>query len=316
MKIALTTDHAGFEAIKALQTYVEGLGHECVYFGPESFDAYDDYPDFIFPAAQAVADGSVERAIIMGGSGQGEAIAANRLPGVRAAVFYGPESAKVAIDAEGHKNTDPYEIINLSRQHNDANVLSLSSRFLTLDQMKKAIRLWLAEPYSRQERHTRRLNKLDSFIGLRQQNEDVIAPRLQVAFLLAIALYYLMGVVAVLQAYVTPGAYVSSATWWYQISIWALPIVYILLGMSFVWKRYHHALERIFFGSLLGVVGFIVYSSVLTFLTMMNDTYVWFVQDFQSSNIWNAFGFNWALMLLGLTVFTGVIALLNGKRER
>lgn len=161
MKIAITTDHAGFEQLKELRNYLESLGHECVDFGPQTFDAEDDYPDFMFPAAQAVASGECEVGVIMGGSGQGEAIAANRVKGVRAALFYGPVTAKVAIDAEGTMSDDPYEIVKLSRQHNNANILSLSGRFLTMDEMKQACQIWLATPFSDAERHARRIAKLD-----------------------------------------------------------------------------------------------------------------------------------------------------------
>ncbi len=161
MKIAITTDHAGFEALKDLKTYLESLGHECIDYGPTVFDAEDDYPDFMFPAARAVANGVCERGVIMGGSGQGEAIAANRIPGVRTALFYGPVQAKQPIDAEGTMSDDPYEIVKLSRQHNDANVLSLSGRFLALDEMKTALKIWLETPFSGAERHARRIRKLD-----------------------------------------------------------------------------------------------------------------------------------------------------------
>jgi ribose 5-phosphate isomerase B len=162
MKIAITTDHTGFEALKELASFLESLGHTCVNFGPSSFDPDDDYPDFIFPAAQAVADKSCDVAIIMGGSGQGEAMAANRIKGARCAVFYGPVVAKVAIDIEGNMSDDPYEIVKLSRQHNNANVLSLSARFLTMDQMKQASKIWLETPITDVERHLRRIEKLDS----------------------------------------------------------------------------------------------------------------------------------------------------------
>lgn len=161
MKIAITTDHAGFEQLKELRSFLESLGHECVDFGPQRFDAEDDYPDFMFPAAQAVANGECEVGIIMGGSGQGEAIAANRVKGVRAALFYGPVVSKIAIDAEGTMSDDPYEIVKLSRQHNNANVLSLSARFLSMDEMKQACEIWLNTPFSDAERHARRIAKLD-----------------------------------------------------------------------------------------------------------------------------------------------------------
>lgn len=164
MKIAVTTDHAGFEALQELKVFLGSLGHECVDFGPERFDADDDYPDFMFPAAKAVAAGDCEAGIILGGSGQGEAMAANRIKGVRCTLFYGPVTAKTAVDAEGNQSDDPYEILRLSRQHNHANVLSLSSRFLTLDEMKQAIEIWLSTPYSEAERHVRRVHKLDEAV--------------------------------------------------------------------------------------------------------------------------------------------------------
>ncbi|MEK7599932.1 MAG: RpiB/LacA/LacB family sugar-phosphate isomerase [Patescibacteria group bacterium] len=161
MKLAITTDHAGFEALQQLKTYLESLGHECVDYGPTEFAAEDDYPDFMFPAARAVADGECEAGVILGGSGQGEAMAANRIKGARCALFYGPVAAKTAIDAEGTLSDDPYEILRLSRQHNHANILSLSARFLSLEEMQKAIVIWLDTPYSDVERHVRRVHKLD-----------------------------------------------------------------------------------------------------------------------------------------------------------
>jgi ribose 5-phosphate isomerase B len=161
MKIAVTTDHAGFEALRELKIFLESLGHDIVDFGPQTFDANDDYPDFIFPAARAVANGECETGIIFGGSGQGEAMAANRIKGVRCALFYGPVKAKTAVDAEGNMSDDPYEILRLSRQHNHANVLSLSGRFLSPEEVKQAVEIWLATPYSDTERHVRRVKKLD-----------------------------------------------------------------------------------------------------------------------------------------------------------
>jgi ribose 5-phosphate isomerase B len=161
MKIAVTTDHTGFEALRELKQFLESLGHEIVNFGPASFDLDDDYPDFMFPAARAVASGECQAGIILGGSGQGEAMAANRVKGARCALFYGPVSAKTTIDAEGSISDDPYEILRLSRQHNHANVLSLAARFLTLEEMKNAVDIWLKTPYSIEERHSRRVHKLD-----------------------------------------------------------------------------------------------------------------------------------------------------------
>lgn len=161
MKIAVATDHAGFEQLKQLVAYLESEGHECQDFGPAHLDPADDYPDFILPAARAVAAGECEVGIIMGGSGQGEAMAANRVRGVRCTMFYGPAAAKTAVDAEGRTSDDPYEILRLSRQHNHANMLSLSARFLDEEEIKKAVDIWLAASYDEAERHTRRAAKLD-----------------------------------------------------------------------------------------------------------------------------------------------------------
>jgi ribose 5-phosphate isomerase B len=161
MKIALSTDHAGYEALKQLKQFLESLGHECFDYGPQQFQPDDDFPDFIFTAAQAVANGSCDAGIIFGGSGEGEAMAANRIRGVRCAVFYGPAVAKAPIDAEGNKSDDPYEILKLSRLHNHANMLSLAGRFLDNEQINHAAEVWLAAPYSDEARHVRRINKLD-----------------------------------------------------------------------------------------------------------------------------------------------------------
>lgn len=161
MKIAVSTDHAGYEALKRLVEFLQSMGHEVVDYGPQSLNMDDDYPDFILPAAHAVATGDCEKGIILGGSGNGEAMAANRVKGIRCALFYGPVLAKEAVDAEGNMSDDPYEIVKLSRQHNDANMLSLSGRFLTLDEMHQAIRIWLDTPFTGLERHSRRIKKLD-----------------------------------------------------------------------------------------------------------------------------------------------------------
>lgn len=162
MKIALSTDHAGFEELKHLQQFLSRQGYECINFGPESLDSTDDYVDFVIPAAKAVANGECETGIIWGGSGQGEAMAANRIRGARCAVYYGPADAKRAINAEGRAAQDRLEILRLSREHNHANMLSLAARFLDQTQIEEAVIVWLNTPFSDVERHNRRVKKLDS----------------------------------------------------------------------------------------------------------------------------------------------------------
>ena len=161
MKIALTTDHAGFSQAKELTEFLEDLGYQVEYFGPKSMQPSDDYPKFIAPAAKAVASGKCRLGIILGGSGQGEAMSANRIQGVRCAVYYGPAVAKHVIDAEGHVSHDTHEVVKLSRQHNDANMLSLAARFVGVDDMKHVIKLWLGTGFSNEPRHVRRIAELD-----------------------------------------------------------------------------------------------------------------------------------------------------------
>lgn len=162
MKIALSTDHAGYEPLQKLQTFLEAKGHECINFGPQQLNPEDDYPDFIKPAAEAVASGQCQFGIILGGSGQGEAMVANRYKGIRCALYYGPATPLGVIDAEGNLATDQYEIVRLGRQHNNANMLSLAGRFLDQESIAHAVAIWLETPFSGLERHQRRINKLDT----------------------------------------------------------------------------------------------------------------------------------------------------------
>ena len=162
MKIALSTDHAGFSQAASLRHYLEEQGHECIYFGPSSYEPEDDYPDFIKPAAEAVAGGECDAGIIFGGSGQGEAMVANRTKGIRCGVFYGPANVRNTIDAEGSTAKDEYEILRLNRRHNNANILSLGGRFLSEDEAIKAVSIWLQTPFENEDRHLRRINKIDA----------------------------------------------------------------------------------------------------------------------------------------------------------
>jgi ribose 5-phosphate isomerase B len=161
MNIALSSDHTGFEQIKDLQFFLESQGHSVQNFGPKTLSITDDYPDYIFLAAQAVASGSCEKGIVLGGDGQGEAMAANRLKGVRCGVYYGPAVVGRIIDENGRVSSSPFEIVRLTRQHNDANMLSIAARFVSLNDMQNVIKLWLDTPFSGEPRHTRRIDKLD-----------------------------------------------------------------------------------------------------------------------------------------------------------
>jgi ribose 5-phosphate isomerase B len=150
MKVIFASDHAGFELKEKLKVYVATLGYEVEDLGAHIYDANDDYPDIIAPAAHAVAAQNNTKGIILGGSGQGEAIVANRVPGVRAIVYYGEPAGEHA-----------EHIIPLSREHNDANILSLGARFLSEEHAKEAVRLWLSTSFSNDERHARRIARID-----------------------------------------------------------------------------------------------------------------------------------------------------------
>jgi len=144
MKIYLATDHAGFELKNYIKGYLLSEGFDIEDCGAYNFEPLDDYPDFIIPAAKKVAKNSNSRGIIIGGSGQGEAIAANRIKGVRAVVYY----------------DGPSEIVKLSRMHNNANIISLGARFVSPDRSIEILTLWLSEKFEG-GRHEKRINKLD-----------------------------------------------------------------------------------------------------------------------------------------------------------
>ena len=144
MKIHLATDHAGLDFKNNLKDHLIKKNYQVEDHGAHEYDALDDYPDFIFPCAKAVAKDSESRGIILGGSGQGEAMAANRVKGVRAAVFY----------------NGPDQIIKLSRAHNNANILSIGARFMNESEIYRVIEIWLNEPFEG-GRHVRRIEKLD-----------------------------------------------------------------------------------------------------------------------------------------------------------
>ncbi len=159
LKIYFAADHAGFDLKNALVEHVRTLGYEVEDMGASTLDAADDYPDFITPCAERVAAERGTFGILIGGSGQGEAMAANRVAGVRAAVFYGPMQVTAALDVEGDHSEDGYDAVRLPRRHNNANVLSIGARFVSGDEADEAVRVFLETPFSGDERHRRRLAK-------------------------------------------------------------------------------------------------------------------------------------------------------------
>ena len=146
MTIYLASDHAGFELKNILVEFLRAQGRDVEDMGPAALQPGDDYPDFIKPLAQKVAQNKGSFGIALGGSGEGESIAANRVEGARAAEYYGGN----------------LDIVRLAREHNDANVLSLGARFINTEHAKEAVELFLSTPFSGDERHARRIKKLDA----------------------------------------------------------------------------------------------------------------------------------------------------------
>lgn len=174
MKIYLASDHAGFELKNRIKEFLTHEGHTIEDCGAFSYEPTDDYPDFIAKAAEAVSkceEGSPSSflaslgtrsgrlqcgGIVIGGSGQGEAMVANRYKNVRAAVFYSPA---IALASAGGDRVDPLQIVRLSREHNDANVLSIGARFVKEKDALEAVKIWLETPFSGDPRHVRRIDK-------------------------------------------------------------------------------------------------------------------------------------------------------------
>lgn len=142
MKIALGCDHAGFDYKEAIKKHLTAAGHEVKDFGTHSKERCD-YPDFIRPAAQAVAKGECERGIVLGGSGNGEAIVANRIKGVRCGLCWDLVSAR------------------LNREHNDGNVLSLGQRMISIENCLEIVDVWLKTKFEG-GRHIARIQKIDA----------------------------------------------------------------------------------------------------------------------------------------------------------
>jgi ribose 5-phosphate isomerase B len=149
MRVHLGSDHAGLELKEHLLGWLADHGHEVVDHGPFVYDALDDYPVFCLRAADGVAadlqDGTTSLGVVIGGSGNGEAIAANKVPGVRAALVWNEETAVLA------------------RQHNDANVISVGGRLHTLEEMTRFVEVFLDTGFSGDERHARRIRMLADY---------------------------------------------------------------------------------------------------------------------------------------------------------
>lgn len=144
MKVYIGTDHAGYELKEKLKVYIGELGHDVEDMGAFELESDDDYPDFIRAVAEAVSNDNESMGVVLGGSGQGEAMCANKVPGVRAALYYGGN----------------LDIIKVSRVHNDANILSLGARFISENEAKEVIKVFFETSFSGEERHVRRIAKI------------------------------------------------------------------------------------------------------------------------------------------------------------
>lgn len=154
MKIFVGSDHAGFGLKEKLIPYLKELGYEVEDKGAFEYKEDDDYPDFVIPVAREVSKNpNGVRGIVIGGSGQGEGMAANKFSDVRATVFYGERQCIVT---EEHES-----IIKISRADNDANILSLGARFITEEEMRFAVKEWLDTPFKDTDKYKRRITKMD-----------------------------------------------------------------------------------------------------------------------------------------------------------
>ncbi len=148
MKIFIGSDHAGYELKEKIKEYLSSLQHEVIDKGAFELNPTDDYPDFIIPTAEAVAKYTESLGIILGGSGEGEQISANKIEGIRAIEYYGGN----------------LEIVKLGREHNNANILSLGARFISNEEALQAVKIFIETPFSNEERHIRRINKLGKIL--------------------------------------------------------------------------------------------------------------------------------------------------------
>lgn len=161
MKIYLAADHTGVELKETVKNFLQEKGYAIEDCGAYQIDEDDDYPDFIGKAAAAVSkDPEHVRGIVFGGSGQGEAMVANKYKGVRCGLFYTKALPVQAVDVSGKRSADPFEIVKLTREHNRANMLSIGVRFVSGKEALHAIAVWLDTQASQAERHLRRVEKI------------------------------------------------------------------------------------------------------------------------------------------------------------
>ncbi len=162
MTIFIATDHAGFELKEKIKNDLLAKGYQVEDCGAFEYNPDDDYPDTISKAAEKISTSPSDKAIIFGSSGQGEAIVANKFSNVRAVVFYGPYVPQDTIDVSGKTSDDPFEVVRLARIHNDANILSLGAHILNFDDAIRAVDVFLQTDFSNEERHTRRIEKINN----------------------------------------------------------------------------------------------------------------------------------------------------------
>lgn len=163
MKVFIASDHAGFELKEKIKDFLKKKNVEVEDCGAFTYDKDDDYPEFISKAAINVSKNSGSFGIIFGASGQGEAMVANKIKGVRCALYYGQAMPIAAVDIVGRISSDPHEIIRLTREHNDSNMLSIGARFVSLEDAMKVVALFLSTDFPGDERHVRRIKKIERF---------------------------------------------------------------------------------------------------------------------------------------------------------
>lgn len=154
MRVHIGGDHAAYDLLGELVTFLEAEGHEVTNHGPHALDAEDDYPVFVLRAAEAVAADPESLGVVLGGSGNGEQMAANKVKGVRAALCYNAELA------------------TLAREHNNAQVISIGGRMNTVEEAKAMVAAFLATPFSGAERHQRRIEMVSAY-----ENDGTLPPQ-------------------------------------------------------------------------------------------------------------------------------------------